>query len=37
MNIRQDLLAASKTKDEGGTGLAKTFWDWNQDQVKKYL
>jgi hypothetical protein len=35
--IRDDLLAASKTEAEGGSGLAKKFWDWNEEQVKAYL
>jgi retinol dehydrogenase-12 len=37
VDIRADLLAASKTKDEGGTGLAEEFWVWNEEQIKPYL
>jgi hypothetical protein len=37
MKIRKDLLEASKTKAEGGTGLAEKFWEWNEEQIKAYL
>jgi retinol dehydrogenase-12 len=37
MNIRKDLVSASKTKAEGGTGLAEKFWQWNDEQIKSYL
>ncbi|KAH8893075.1 NAD(P)-binding protein [Thozetella sp. PMI_491] len=35
--IRKDLIDATKLKDEGGNGHAAAFWDWNQEQVEKYL
>ena len=37
MDIRKDLLEASKTVAEGGTGLAQKFWAWNEEQIKPYL
>jgi len=37
MKIRSDLVEASKSKAEGGTGIAEQFWDWNEEQVKSYL
>jgi len=35
--LRKDLLEASKTKEEGGTGIAKQFWEWTEEQVTAYL
>jgi hypothetical protein len=35
--IRKDLVAATKTEAEGGTGGAHKFWEWNEEQVKPYL
>jgi retinol dehydrogenase-12 len=37
MSIRPDLLEASKTEAEGGTGLAKRFWEWHEEQIRPYL
>jgi retinol dehydrogenase-12 len=37
MDIRKDLLEASRGVTEGGTGLAEEFWEWNEKQVKPYL
>ena len=37
MAIRDDLVAASKTEAEGGTGIAAKFWEWNEDQIKSFL
>ncbi|KAI1320751.1 hypothetical protein F5Y16DRAFT_389574 [Xylariaceae sp. FL0255] len=37
MGIRKDLLQASKTKAEGGSGIAADFWDWSEEQVRPYL
>ena len=36
MHIRKDLVDASKTKEEGGTGIAERFWEWTEKQVKPY-
>ena len=36
-SLRQDLVAASKTKEEGGTGIGKRFWEWTEEQIKPYL
>ncbi|KAL2060797.1 hypothetical protein VTL71DRAFT_8849 [Oculimacula yallundae] len=35
--LRADLVAGSKSEEEGGTGIAKKFWEWSEDQVKSYL
>ncbi|KAI0380311.1 putative estradiol 17 beta-dehydrogenase [Hypomontagnella monticulosa] len=35
--IRADLKAATKSKAEGGNGTAQLFWDWSDEQVKKFL
>ena len=37
MKIRKDLYEATKTQEEGGSGIAKAFWEWTEDQVKSYL
>ncbi|KAI0023055.1 putative short-chain dehydrogenase [Xylariomycetidae sp. FL0641] len=34
--IRNDLLEATKPKDEGGNGTAARFWEWSEEQVKPY-
>lgn len=33
---RKDLLDALKTKDEGGTGVSKEFWDYCQQKIKVF-
>ncbi|CAN8095157.1 unnamed protein product [Discula destructiva] len=35
--LREDLVAATKLKDEGGNGHAKDFWDWSEEQVKDFV
>ncbi|KAM6510079.1 short-chain alcohol dehydrogenase [Fusarium falciforme] len=30
----KDMVAGSKTRAEGGTGIAKEFWEWSEAQVK---
>lgn len=37
MNMRKDLVQASKPRAEGGTGIAQAFWKWNEEQIKSYL
>jgi hypothetical protein len=37
VKIRGDLVTASKTKKQGGTGIARSFWESNEEQVKPYL
>lgn len=34
--MRQDLLEAVKSKDEGGTGGAGEFWEWCEAETKKW-
>ncbi len=35
--IRKDLMAATKSAEEGGNGHAAKFWEWSEEQVKSYL
>jgi len=35
--LRKDIDEATKTKEEGGTGIAAEFWNWNEEQVKAFL
>ncbi|CAG9975693.1 unnamed protein product [Clonostachys byssicola] len=37
MPIRNDLQLSTKSKEEGGYGTAKAFWEWNEEQIKPYL
>ena len=37
MKIRGNLAEASKAKTEDGTGIARSFWEWNEEQVKSFL
>ncbi|KAL7935409.1 short-chain dehydrogenase [Trichoderma chlorosporum] len=34
---RRDLVEGSKSKTEGGTGIAERFWDWSEEQVKPFV
>lgn len=34
--MRKDLINATKTEAEGGNGTGAKFWDWTEEQVKKY-
>ncbi|TEA12742.1 putative oxidoreductase [Colletotrichum sidae] len=36
-SIRDDLVQGSKSREDGGTGLAQDFWKWTEEQVAKYL
>ncbi|KAL8742221.1 MAG: hypothetical protein Q9184_008287 [Pyrenodesmia sp. 2 TL-2023] len=35
-NPRRDIIKSLKSKDEGGTGIAKDFWDWCEEQTLRY-
>ena len=35
--MREDLVMAQKSEEEGGTGVAARFWDWCEEQVKEYV
>ncbi|KAI0523770.1 hypothetical protein F5B22DRAFT_633877 [Xylaria bambusicola] len=37
MRPRKDLKEATRTKAEGGTGIAKEFWEWNEEQIRPFL
>jgi NAD(P)-dependent dehydrogenase (short-subunit alcohol dehydrogenase family) len=34
---RKDILESLKTKNEGGTGVAKAFWEWCEKEAKEYI
>jgi NAD(P)-dependent dehydrogenase (short-subunit alcohol dehydrogenase family) len=34
--MRENLMDGLKTREEGGSGLAKKFWDWCEEQVNEY-
>ncbi|KAI1412438.1 NAD(P)-binding protein [Hypoxylon sp. FL1857] len=36
-NVSKAMVAATKAKSEGGTGIAREFWDWTDAQVNKYI
>ncbi|KAL9107244.1 MAG: hypothetical protein Q9227_007868 [Pyrenula ochraceoflavens] len=36
VDMRQDIVASGKEEGEGGTGLARKFWEWSEEQVKQY-
>ncbi|KAH8682683.1 hypothetical protein BX600DRAFT_506253 [Xylariales sp. PMI_506] len=35
--IRQDLEIGSKSKSEGGSGIAEDFWAWTEQQIQPYM
>lgn len=35
-SLRRDLAEGAKSKEEGGSGRAKEFWEWSEEQVAKY-
>ncbi|KAI0884829.1 NAD(P)-binding protein [Annulohypoxylon maeteangense] len=37
MTTPNAMVAASKNKSEGGAGFGREFWDWSDEQVKKYI
>ncbi|KAI0013523.1 retinol dehydrogenase 12 [Xylariaceae sp. FL0662B] len=34
--LRKDIEAATKPEDQGGSGIAKQFWEWSEQQVLPY-
>jgi NAD(P)-dependent dehydrogenase (short-subunit alcohol dehydrogenase family) len=34
--MRQDIVQSTKSKAEGGTGLAEEFWDWCESETRQY-
>ncbi|KAH8668580.1 short-chain dehydrogenase [Xylariales sp. PMI_506] len=36
-DIREDLMLGAKSEAEGGTGIARQFWEWTEEQVKPYI
>jgi retinol dehydrogenase-12 len=34
--ISKEMVDASKTKAEGGSDIARQFWDWTKAQVEPY-
>lgn len=35
--MKNSLQDGTKDESEGGTGTAKKFWEWQEEQVKPYL
>jgi retinol dehydrogenase-12 len=35
--LRPDLPQATKPVEDGENGTAQKFWEWNEEQVKKYV
>ncbi|KAF4632437.1 hypothetical protein G7Y89_g5701 [Cudoniella acicularis] len=35
--IREDLVGATKAREEGGNGTGLRFWEWTEEQVKPYV
>ncbi|KAL1853675.1 short-chain alcohol dehydrogenase [Diaporthe australafricana] len=35
-SVRDDIAAGLKSKEQGGTGLAKTFWDYCESEVNSF-
>ncbi|OAQ92093.1 short-chain dehydrogenase protein [Purpureocillium lilacinum] len=35
--VSKDMLDAAKTTAEGGTGVAREFWQWCEEQVESYI
>jgi NAD(P)-dependent dehydrogenase (short-subunit alcohol dehydrogenase family) len=36
LSPKKELAASLKTREEGGTGLAREFWDWCEEHSKGY-
>ncbi|KAI1381384.1 NAD(P)-binding protein [Hypoxylon crocopeplum] len=36
-NVSKHMIAASKSQSEGGTGVARQFWDWTEFQVNLHI
>ena len=36
MTLRSDLVAAAKSKEEGGSGIARQFTEWTEKEIGKY-
>lgn len=35
--LRKDLADAGKLKQDGGSEMAKEFWEWSEEQVARYV
>jgi NAD(P)-dependent dehydrogenase (short-subunit alcohol dehydrogenase family) len=35
--FRKDVEASTRSEEEGGTGVAKKFWEWSEAQVRSYV
>lgn len=33
----KDIIAAMKRTKDGGPGMAESFWNWCEEQTKKYI
>jgi retinol dehydrogenase 12 len=34
---RKDIVLATMSREDGGTGRGKEFWEWVDDQIKPFL
>jgi hypothetical protein len=34
--LRKDIEVATKIEDDGGSGIAKKFWEWCEEQVQPF-
>ena len=37
LTVRKDLPLAAKSKEEGGYGTGKAFWEWSEKQIEQYM
>lgn len=35
--LRKELVLAMTAEEDGGTGIAKRFWEWSEEQVKAFV
>ncbi|KAL7942025.1 hypothetical protein V8C42DRAFT_333382, partial [Trichoderma barbatum] len=35
--VSKEMIAGTISKSEGGTGIASSFWDWTEAQIKPYM
>jgi retinol dehydrogenase-12 len=33
---RKDMVTGTRTREEGGSGVAKDFWEWTEKQIEQY-
>lgn len=35
--LREDIERATRSKEMGGSGIAKEIWDWSEREVQQYV